>query len=195
MSRVHITSRPGNTPSERVDSRKHENRPSLGCEGLHSSRTLLYWYHDWILISRQNNFSGSRRERNQKIRHTNVRRHSCWKHWTCPYREICSEGEATTKACCDIVSCFYSYSWKKMDRHQSSIIQWGLFCSVEIHDQITATRWLHSQRRWWSSKIWRPDWKVQSKVRWFFGVDSWCLDNFPGKKRRREEKVSILLES
>ena len=28
--------------SERVDSRKHEDRPGLGCEGLLSSRTLRY---------------------------------------------------------------------------------------------------------------------------------------------------------
>ena len=34
MSRVHITSRSGSIPSERVDSWKHEDRPSLGCEGL-----------------------------------------------------------------------------------------------------------------------------------------------------------------
>ena len=46
MWRVHTTSRSGNIPSERVDSWKNENRPSLGCKGLPSSRTLLYWQHD-----------------------------------------------------------------------------------------------------------------------------------------------------
>ena len=50
----------------RVDSWKHENRHSLGCEGLFSSRTLLYWYHHWIKISRRNSFLVSCRERNQE---------------------------------------------------------------------------------------------------------------------------------
>ena len=72
-------------------------------------------------------------------------------------------------------------------------IQWKLFCSIKIHDQITAAWWNHSRRRWWSSKIWRPLWTNQGKVRWYFGMDSWCLDSLPGRKRRTKEKVSILL--
>ena len=40
MSSLHFTSKLGNIPCERVDSRKHEDRPSPGCEGLLSSRTL-----------------------------------------------------------------------------------------------------------------------------------------------------------
>ena len=38
-------------PSERVDSRKHENRPGLGCEGLPSSKTLRYRNHGRIPVS------------------------------------------------------------------------------------------------------------------------------------------------
>ena len=50
MSRIHTTSKSENIPTERVDSFEYENRPSLGCENLSSRRTLLYWYHDWILV-------------------------------------------------------------------------------------------------------------------------------------------------
>ena len=31
--------------------------------------------------------------------------------------ETCCEGQTATQASCDTVSCLYSYSWKKMDRH------------------------------------------------------------------------------
>ena len=48
--RIHAISKPHNIPTERVDSFKYENRHSLGCETLSSWRTLLYWYHDWILV-------------------------------------------------------------------------------------------------------------------------------------------------
>ena len=44
MSRVHITSKWRVIPSERVDSWKHKDWPSLGCEGPLSSRTWLRWY-------------------------------------------------------------------------------------------------------------------------------------------------------
>ena len=47
MSRVHTWS----IPSERMDSCKHENRPSLGCEGLPSSRTLcvlISWLKPYV---------------------------------------------------------------------------------------------------------------------------------------------------
>ena len=62
MSRVYIASKWRSI----VDSRKHENRPSLGCEHLSSSRTLWYWNHDRISVSRQNSFLGSIFERNNK---------------------------------------------------------------------------------------------------------------------------------
>ena len=50
MSRLHTTSKSENIPTERVDSFGCESRPSLGCEKLSSRRTLLCWYHDWILV-------------------------------------------------------------------------------------------------------------------------------------------------
>ena len=39
-----------NLLTARVDSFEYKDRPGLGCEGLLSSRTLLHWYHDWILV-------------------------------------------------------------------------------------------------------------------------------------------------
>ena len=36
--------------------------------------------------------------------------------------------------------------------------------------------------------------KVQGKVRWHFAMDSKCLGEFSGPRRRREETVSILFE-
>ena len=81
-----------------------------------------------------------------------------------------------------------------MNRHRSSTIQWRLFSSVKIRDQITATWRINSSRKRWRSKIWRPDWKVQGKIRWHFGMDSLCLGNFFGK-RRTKAKVSMLLQS
>ena len=44
-------------PSERVDSWKHEDRPSLGCESPLSSRILLCWYYDRILYFETGQFS------------------------------------------------------------------------------------------------------------------------------------------
>ena len=70
---------------------------------------------------------------------------------------------------------FYSYSWKKMDRHQSRKIPWRLFCSVKSHDQITATRSINSSRRWWSCNIWRPGRKVQGNIWWYFATVNWML--------------------
>ena len=37
-------------------------------------------------------------------------------------------------------------------------------------------------------------WKNQGKVRWYFAVANYRLDNLSGKRRRTKEKVSILLE-
>ena len=36
--------------------------------------------------------------------------------------------------------------------------------------------------------------QVQGRIPWHFGMDSWCLGKFPGKRRRAEEKISIQLE-
>ena len=113
MSRVHVTSMWRSTPSESVDSRKHENWPGIGCEGLSSSRTFRYWSHCRISVSRQNSFLSSNCERNSQIRNRNVRNHFSWKRWAQSCRETCYEGKAATFACCDIVSCFYSKSIQK----------------------------------------------------------------------------------
>ena len=43
----------------RSEEASHENRPSLGCEGLPSARTLRYRNYDRIFISRQHSFLGS----------------------------------------------------------------------------------------------------------------------------------------
>ena len=80
-----------NISSERVGSRKHEDRPSPGCENLLSLRTLRCGDHDRIFISRPNNFLGSHRERNQQIHDQNVRRNSHYKCWEQRYRETCRE--------------------------------------------------------------------------------------------------------
>ena len=76
-------------------------------------------------------------------------------------KALSCEGQATTKACYDIISHFNSSSWKKMDRHQSWEISSRLFCSVKSHDPIAATWSINSSRRWWSSTIWRYHGRVQ----------------------------------
>ena len=58
MSRVHIASKRRSIPSERVVSRKHENRRGLGCEGLLSSKSLRCRNHGRISVSRQKQFLG-----------------------------------------------------------------------------------------------------------------------------------------
>ena len=68
MSRIHLTSKWGNIPRERVDSWKHEDRPNPGGDGLLSSRRLRCGDQDRILVSWQNLFLGSYREWNQQIR-------------------------------------------------------------------------------------------------------------------------------
>ena len=73
MSRVYGTSKRRSIPSETVDSRKHENRPGLGCEGLPSSKTLRYRNHGQIPVSWQNSFLGSNCEWNWQVRDRNVR--------------------------------------------------------------------------------------------------------------------------
>ena len=50
MSRVYVSSKRRNIASERVGSRKHENRPGLGCEGLPSSKMLRYRNHGRTLF-------------------------------------------------------------------------------------------------------------------------------------------------
>ena len=170
MSRVYIASEWKSIPSERADSRKHENRPGLGCEGLLSSRTLRCWNHGRISVSRQNSFFGSNCERNYQIRNRSVRNYFSWKRWAGCYRETCCEGLATTKACCDIVSSLYSYSWKKMDRHQSRKIHEDCFAVSQRHDQIAATWFINSSKRWWCSAIWWPYGRSQGKVWKYFAL-------------------------
>ena len=58
MSAVYFTSKRRSIPSERVDSWKRVQRPGLGCEGLHSSKSLRYRNHGQIPVSRQNSFLG-----------------------------------------------------------------------------------------------------------------------------------------
>ena len=154
-SRVHVTPKWRSIPSERVDSRKHENRPGLGCEGLPSSKTLRYRNHGRIPVSRQNSFLGSNCEWDWHIRNRNVRNHFSWKRWAQSHRETCCESKVTTKAYYDTVHHFCSCSWKKLDRYQSREIPSRLFYSVKSHDQFTATWSINSSRRWWSSTIWR----------------------------------------
>ena len=104
------------------------------------------------------------------------------------------EGWAPTKTDSNIVSCVHSWSWTKMDRHWTRIIQSRLFWSIKFYDQIVATWWYGSSRKWWSCKIWRLGRTVQVEVRGYFAMVNWSLDNFPGKRSRTEEKVSKLLE-
>ena len=170
MSRVHLTPKWGNIPRERVDSWNHKDRPSPGCEGLLTSRTLRCWDHDRIFNSRPNSVLGFASwtesinawpKCQMKLR------------WERRYRETCREGRATTKADFNNDSSVYSLSWTKMDRRWTSKIQPRLFRSVKIHDQITATWRFSSSRRWWSSKIWRPGRKVQGK---FEGTSQWTIE-------------------
>ena len=147
VSRVHFTSKWGNIPRERVVSWKHKNRPSPGCESLLSSRTLQCGDHYRIFISRPNSFLGSHRERKQQVRDRNVRRNSCCRRWEQRYREICREGQTTTRADSYIVSCVYSLSWTKLDRRWTRNIPSSLFWSVKIYDQM-ATTWYSSSRRY-----------------------------------------------
>ena len=53
QSREYTLPRRRSILSERVDSRKHEKRPGVGCEGLPSSKTLRYRNHGRIPVSRQ----------------------------------------------------------------------------------------------------------------------------------------------
>ena len=73
--------------SERMDSWKHEDRSSSGCDCLLSSRTLRSWNHDRISIWRQNLLMGQNRERNQQTRHGDVGRDSRWKYWREEHRK------------------------------------------------------------------------------------------------------------
>ena len=123
------------------------------------------------------------------MRHRNVRRNFHWKRPTGHNRrETCCKGQVTTKTCCELVFQLSSYQWKNLDGHKSETIQSRLFCSVKIHDQITATWCINSARRRWSSKIWWLDWEVQGKVRWHFAMHGSCLGELLGKKEeeRRE---------
>ena len=58
LPRVYIASMSKSIPCGRVGSRKHEDRPSLGCEGLSSTRTLRYWNLDRISVSRREQLLG-----------------------------------------------------------------------------------------------------------------------------------------
>ena len=118
-SRVHTASRSGNILSERVDSWNKKIDPALGCEGLLSSWTLLCWYHDWILVSRQNSFLGSCRERYQQIRHRSVRRNSLLKASNLSVQGRPSHDQSLLWHC---VSCCNSYLWKEMVSAAQTVI-------------------------------------------------------------------------
>ena len=109
------------------------------------------------------------------------------------YSETCGEGKVATKAYWDTVSHFYSCSWKRLERHHPERFRQDCFTvstaiiRILLHDE-SVLREDHGAVRFW-----RPGRKVQGKIRWYVAMDSWCLDNFPGK-RRSKEQVSMLRE-
>ena len=104
------------TSRPRVDPFKYEDRPSLGCETPSSRRTLLHWYHESLFTDRS--VSWVRIAWYQQIRHKNVRRNTHSERSTVhQHRETCGKSQAKSKTCCEFVSQFNSYQWKKMDRH------------------------------------------------------------------------------
>ena len=48
-------------------------------------------------------------------------------------------------------------------------------------------RLLRHDKNNFSSTRWRPYWRIQGKVRWYFAMDSWCMGKLLGKRGRREE--------
>ena len=94
----------------------------------------------------------------------------------------------------NVDSCVHSLSWTKMDGRWTRKIQSTLFWSVKIYDQIVTTWWHSSSRRWWSCKIWRPGRIVQVKVCGYFALVNWSLDQLLDRRRRTEEKISVLHE-
>ena len=141
----------------------------------------------------KNSFLGSNCDRNSPIRYRIVRNHCPWNLWAQSDGETCCEGKATTEACCNTVSYFHSYSWKKIDRHWNATIRSKVLCIIKSNDQITATWCISSSRRWWSSTIWRNYGRIQGKVRWLFAMASWWLDNLLGKRRRTKENWTLTL--
>ena len=153
MSRVYIASQRKSIPSERVDPWKHEDRPSPGCEGLLSIRTLRCWDHDRISISRPNGFLGSHRERNQHKRD-------------------------------------FLYFRAIQGHSGGTLVDPTLQDNVLLPRDVGSARDMHSIIQ--GGLI--PGGKSQKgKVYGYFAMASWSLDNFPGKRRRTEEKVSVLL--
>ena len=121
-------------------------------------------------------WSGSNSERKNKFVTETSETISLEKRWARSYKETCCESKATTKACCDTVSHFYSSSWKKMDRHQSRKIPWLLFCSVKKHDQIPTTSSVNSWRRWLEQyDLTRYEKKFKAK---FDGTSQWPIDEW-----------------
>ena len=120
---------------------------------------------DRILISWHICFFCSDRVRNQQIRNRNVRRDSCCKCWGQKYRETCCEGWTKTDIKFDVVSCVYSLSWAKMDRHWTR--------AVRFDDPAEFFKSRFAGTSHWSIEAW---------------------DQLPGKRRRAKEKVSVLLE-
>ena len=189
MSRIHVTSNWKTISTERVDYRKYEDRPGSGREGLRSSKTLRYWNHDQISFSWQNDFLGSNCERNWQIRFRNVRNRWPWHLWAQRSDgETCCEGQTTSKAFCDIVSCLHSYSCQKMDRHWNATIRSKVLCSIKSHDQITATSSIRSSTRLWWSTFWRYYERIWGKVRWLLAMVSSWLDNFAWQKEENTRK-------
>ena len=129
---------------------------------------------------------------NQQIRHRSVRRDSRCKCWREEYRKLVAEAKPreTSNLSLSLVSILYrERKWIDVEPGQFSQ---GCSEVSKIHDQIVTTLWYSSSRRWWSCKFWRPGTQVQGKVWWYFAMASWSLDNFLGKRRTTEEKVSVV---
>ena len=114
-------------PTWKMGPWNHEDRSSLGCDGLLSSRTLRCGDHDRIFFSY--------RERNQRIRNQNVRRDSCFKCCARKCRKLVVKAWPRPTP-------IVTLSPRQPRR-------------VKIHDQTTATRRAGTPERRWSSKIWR----------------------------------------
>ena len=166
MSWVFIASRWNIIPSKRVDNRKHEDRPGLGCKGLSSSRTstvLKSWSNLCFETEQLHGFESWTELTNATETSETISLENAEKRAT---KETWCQSETTTEACRDTVFHFYPSTWMKMDRHQSWQISSRLFCGVKSHDPIPATWQISPSRRWWSSTI-----------RWYHGR---IQENFDG---------------
>ena len=187
MPRIHDASQWKEDSCERMDSQGYENRSSLEHKSLLSWWTIQYWSSSSISISRQYRFLGQKCE---------------WRWPTAKEEDIASgnpiaEARPRQKPTVTLTSVSIPVLERKWIDIETQRSHDHKCHGVSKSNHPTATTWSVSPSRQRRSDPlqWHHRRVQEAEVRRRFAMVTWRLDINSGKRRRSEDKISILRKS